>query len=428
VDPDTGEDQEPCFLVAVIPTDTTDNVAEETLDELAALASTAGARVVGRAVQKRSSLDPAILLGKGKLDEVSRDVSAAGATLVIFSNELTIGQQDRLASALDARVIDRRALILDIFAQHAHTREGATQVELAQLTYLLPRIRGRGIEMSRMGGGIGTRRGPGETKLEVDRRRIRKRIRKLESELSRMEAVRGTQRKLRVRAGLPSVCLVGYTNSGKSSLLNALTGSSELVEDRLFSTLDSATRRILLPNGQAAVLSDTVGFIRNLPHELVASFRSTLEVVREADLLVHVADAAREEGMPERIKAVEGVLAEIGADGIPRVLALNKIDLVEPADVTRLGRAFEDAHLVSAVSGAGIEELLDAVLRDAGTTEALILEIPASRGDLISELYRAGNVRAREYRGDTAVLTVELPAEKRARFERYQARAREPRQ
>ena len=217
-------------------------------------------------IQKRAAYNPSTVLGKGKLDEVNSEAKSRGAGLVIFDSELTITQQDRLADALDARVIDRTALILDIFALHAHTREGTTQVELAQLSYMLPRIRGQGIELSRMAGGIGTRRGPGETKLEIDRRRIRSRMRKLERELDQMEAVRVTQRKQRARAGLPSICLVGYTNSGKSSLLNRLTSSKVLVEDQLFSTLDSTTRKAELPDGQRVVFSDTVGFIRKLPH------------------------------------------------------------------------------------------------------------------------------------------------------------------
>lgn len=418
-EPGREEDREPALLAAVQLPHMTDEQTMESLDELRALADTAGAEVLDTVAQKRGTFDPATLVGGGKIEELARAAESTGATLVIFDNELNVSQQDRLAEALGTRVIDRTALILDIFAQHAHTREGATQVELAQLSYLLPRIRGRGIEMSRMGGGIGTRRGPGETQLEVDRRRIRRRMRKLEGDLGKMEAVRRTQRKRRERASVPSVCLVGYTNSGKSSLLNRLTSASVLVENQLFSTLDSTTRRLDLPGGRHAVLSDTVGFIRKLPHELVAAFRSTLEVVRDADLLIHVVDSSREDMLAERITAVEEVLEDLGAREIPRLLALNKIDAVQPGGLPALLRSRPDAIPISARTGEGIERLLEETARVLDRDRVFTLRVPAGRGDVLSGLHRDGSVRGSEIEDETIVMTVSLPSEKLSRYAEF---------
>ena len=417
--PATDDEREPCLLVAVQLPDVSEEATLDSLEELGALAQAAGADVVGSVIQKRAAYNPSTVLGKGKLDEVNSEAKSAGAGLVIFDNELTITQQDRLADALDARVIDRTALILDIFALHAHTREGSTQVELAQLSYMLPRIRGQGMELSSMAGGIGTRRGPGETKLEVDRRRIRSRMRKLEGELDQMEAVRMTQRKQRARAGLPSICLVGYTNSGKSSLLNRLTSSKVLVEDQLFSTLDSTTRRAELPDGQRVVVSDTVGFIRKLPHELVAAFRSTLEVVREADLLVHVVDSTRDETLIERVRAVEEVLTDLESSDIPRITALNKMDSIEPPQLAYLQRSYPDAMPISAKTGEGVDALLDEAARRISSFHAFTLHVPAGRGDVLSALYRDGSVRSRELDDDHVILVVNLPPDRLSRYSRY---------
>lgn len=416
----SNDDGEPCLLVAVQLPDATDEDTTDSLEELGSLARTAGAAVVATQIQKRTAYNPATLLGKGKVEEVRRAARANGATLVIFDNELTIAQQDRLATDLDTRVIDRTALILDIFAQHAHTREGSAQVELAQLSYLLPRIRGRGVELSRLGGGIGTR-GPGETKLEVDRRRIRRRMRKLEKDLDQMEAVRKTQRKQRVRAGLPAICLVGYTNSGKSSLINRLTGASVLVENQLFSTLESTTRRLELPDRRKVVVSDTVGFIRKLPHELVAAFRSTLEVVRSADILIHVIDATREETLADSILAVTDVLADLEASKIPCILAFNKIDAIEPGKLSYLKRAYADAMPISAITGAGVGELLVAASGYIGNTRTVTLAIPGEKGDILSALYREGSVISRELDGDKVVLRVSLPSETVSKYLGYLA-------
>ena len=407
------------MLVSVQLPSVRDEVAAESLSELEALTGTAGGAVVGTLTQKRNSYDPATLLGRGKAEEVGRVVDSAGADLVIFDNELSVGQQDRLASILGARVIDRKALILDIFAQHAHTAEGRTQVELAQLSYLLPRIRGKGLELSRMAGGIGTRRGPGETKLEVDRRRIRSRMRRLEKDLEGMEVVRRTQRKRRTRAGLPSVSLVGYTNSGKSSLLNRLTGAGVAVEDQLFSTLDSTTRRLELPDGLSVVISDTVGFIRNLPHELVAAFRSTLEVVLDADLLVHVVDATREDVMEERRQAVEEVLSDLGALEIPMVTIFNKIDAVVPASRSLMEDRQPDAIPISALTGEGVESLLKAMAGRLSETSSVTLVVPASKGDVMARLYREGTVLSRELSGDEFIVRVRFPRDRLPEYARY---------
>jgi len=417
-----GEDRdgrETAVLVGVHLPGVPEEEALDSIAELEALAMTAGADVPAAVVQRKSRYDPATLIGPGKAAEVRSAVEANGADLVILDNELTVSQQDRLESLLGVRVIDRTALILDIFAQHAHTKEGRTQVELARLSYMLPRIRGKGLVLSRMGGGIGTRRGPGETQLEVDRRRIRGRIRKLEGDLDRMVAVRATQRKRRTRAGLPAVCLVGYTNSGKSTLLNSLTGASVLVEDRLFSTLDSTTRSLVLPGGRRVLLSDTVGFIRKLPHELIAAFRSTLEVVMEADILIHVASAAGEETLDDRISAVESVLDDLGAPREDAITVLNKCDLLGKSERAVLSRRYPDAILLSALTGEGVDALLEATFSRLGARPSVTLAIPAGEGDVIASLYREGTVLAREDDGDTVQVVAELPNESIGRYERY---------
>jgi GTP-binding protein HflX len=416
---DTDDDRELALLAGVQLPGCADEEEAESMEELAALADTAGADVISSFVQRRTSYDPNTLIGRGKVDELAASVSESGATLVIFDADLSSGQQDRLSKALDARVIDRTALILDIFAQHAHTREGRTQVELAQLSYLLPRIRGRGIEMSRMAGGIGTRRGPGETQLEVDRRTIRRRIKKLERDLEGMESVRSTQRKRRARAGLSQVSLVGYTNSGKSSLLNLLTDSSVPVEDRLFSTLDSTTRKMLLPDGRSAVLSDTVGFIRKLPHELVAAFHSTLEVVRDADLLVHVIDGSTGEDVGDRMSAVLAVLDELGAGELPRIDAFNKTDLLDGAAMMETGRRHPTGVLVSAKTSEGKGALLAAISDRLGPTRVVSLEIPSARGDILASIYREGRVMDVVHDGETSLVTAELPSDRLEQFRAF---------
>jgi GTP-binding protein HflX len=412
------KEPEIAVLVTVqLPGDSDEETADS-LDELGALARTAGAEVSCSIIQKRNRYVPATALGKGKISEIEKSLRSAGAQLAIFDNELSVTQQEQLQSLLDSKVIDRTALILDIFSQHAHTSEGRTQVELAQLNYLLHRIRGKGLELSRLGGGIGTR-GPGETKLEVDRRRIRRRMRSLEKDLTHMEAVRANQRKQRRRAGLPSVCLIGYTNSGKSSLLNRLTGASVLAEDQLFSTLDSTTRRLMLPDGQKVVLSDTVGFIRKLPHELIAAFRSTLEVVREADLLALVVDATAERAHDERMSAVNEVLSDLDALDLPVMTVVNKVDLLESAQIEYIKRAYPDALCVSALTGEGVDEIMEAMAKRLPGLEQVTLRIPHAKGDILSALYSDGFVLSRGVDDENVLITVNLPCEKLDKYRPY---------
>jgi GTP-binding protein HflX len=342
-------------------------------------------------LQRRDTPDPATYIGSGKAQEIKELGDALDIDLVVFDDELSPAQQRNLEKLFAVDVVDRTALILDIFAQHARSQEGMVQVELAQLRYRLPRLRGRGLQLSQQGAGIGTR-GPGETQLEVDRRRITTRMSRLEKELDRLAKNRATQRKSRSRQSLTTVALVGYTNAGKSTLLNRLTEADVLVEDRLFSTLDPATRRLRLPGGETVLLSDTVGFVSRLPHQLVESFRSTLEEAGEADLLVHVVDA----GAPEaegQIAAVETVLREIHADAVPQLLVLNKADIASPDEVASLRSRQRDAVVVSAVAGTGIATLLDRIgTRLRELAPVLELAVPYTRGDVLAALHRDGEV------------------------------------
>ncbi|MGB9803089.1 MAG: GTPase HflX [Desulfofundulus sp.] len=336
-----------------------ENEVEESLDELARLADTAGARVVGRVVQRSRRPDPATFLGRGKVrDEIAPACRELGVDLVICDQELSPAQVRNLEEALGVRVIDRTQLILDIFARRARTREGKLQVELAQLEYLYPRLTGRGAELSRLGGGIGTR-GPGETKLETDRRRIKRRIAELRRKLEEVRRHRTLLRSRRQKAPVTLASLVGYTNAGKSTLLNALTGADVPVEDKLFATLDPTTRRLVLPNKEVVLLTDTVGFIRRLPHHLVAAFRATLEEVTEADLLLHVVDVSSPD-YPARIEAVDQVLASLGAREKPTILVLNKIDRLT-AEEPWLVPADRPAVAVSALTGRGLDKLCQAL-------------------------------------------------------------------
>ena len=365
--------------------------AEASLDELARLADTAGAEPVAVELQRRDTPDPALYVGKGKAEELRLLAEALDVDVVIFDDELTPAQQRNLEQLFERDVVDRVALILDIFAQHAASQEGMVQVELAQLRYRLPRLRGRGVTLSQQGGGIGTR-GPGETQLEVDRRRIQRRLTKLERDLAGLGRTRDTQRKARRRRALSNVAIVGYTNAGKSTLLNRLTDATVLVEDRLFSTLDPATRRLRLPGGEMVLLSDTVGFVRRLPHQLVESFRSTLEEVAHADFVLHLVDAS-DPDVEGRIAAVHGVLGEIDAGQLPEQLVFTKADAVDDAVLDDLRRAYPDAVVVSARTGAGVPELL-ARLGDRlrALTQIVELHIPYERGDVLPALHRDGDV------------------------------------
>ncbi len=365
--------------------------AEASLEELARLADTAGAEPVAIELQRRPTPDPRLYVGKGKAQEIRELAEALDVDVVIFDDELSPAQQRNLEQLFERDVVDRVALILDIFAQHAQSQEGMLQVELAQLRYRLPRLRGRGLQLSQQGGGIGTR-GPGETQLEVDRRRIQRRITKLERDLVGLARTRGTQRKSRLRRSLTTVALVGYTNAGKSTLLNRLTDASVLVEDRLFSTLDPTTRRLRLPGGETVLASDTVGFVRRLPHQLVESFRSTLDEVADADFMLHLVDASDTD--PDgRIRAVRGVLADIDAVAVPELLVFTKADVADPETVADLLRNHPESLAVGARTGDGIAELVARIgdrLRALATI--VELEIPYDRGEVLAALHREGDV------------------------------------
>ena len=369
----------------------TEEETDESLDELALLVDTAGADEAGRLTQKRDAPDSTWFIGKGKAEELKALCLEVDADTVVFDNELSPAQQYNLEKLLGRTALDRTAVILDIFAQNAHTLEGKAQVELAMSRYRLPRLR-RGVSgaLSQQGGGIGTR-GPGETQLEVDRRRIMKRITKLEGELKNLGRTRLEQRKSRDRSGLSSVTIVGYTNAGKSTLLNALTSSGVLVQDRLFATLDPTTRRLSLPGGEPVLLTDTVGFVRRLPHGLIEAFKSTLEVASEADYLVHVVDGSAVD--PEgQIRAVHEVLEEIGGSRVPELLVFNKADLA-PDAVRELVAAHRGSVAVSGVTGEGIEDLLR-VLSDRIRALSVVVElfIPYDHGEALAMVHREGEV------------------------------------
>ena len=387
----------------------------ESLAELGRLAATAGVAIVGTIVAPLRRVHPATFIGKGKVEEVRALADEAHANVVVFDDGLSPAQQRNLEKALGCKVIDRSALILDIFAQRARSQAGKLQVELAQLQYFLPRLTRQWTHLSRLGGGVGTR-GPGETQLEVDRRRVRERIVVLRRRLESVRRTRGLHRGERAAVPLPTVALVGYTNAGKSTLMNALTQAGVLVEDKLFATLDPTVRRLRLPEGQVVLLSDTVGFIHKLPHQLVEAFRSTLEEVRAADLLLHVIDVAHP-GWPEQATVVEQVLEEIGAGDRPVVRALNKADLLAADALRPVGGP--DATLIAARTGRGIPALLAAIERRLSLgLERVRYELPQARGDLLAWLRRAGRV-VEEYYSDGAVTVTALVSPKvRGQIER----------
>jgi GTPase len=383
--------REKIVLVGVTLPPQRDDDTEASLDELALLVDTAGADAVARVLQRRDAPDATYFVGKGKAEELKDVCLDVDADTVVFDNELTPAQQYHLEKLLGRTAIDRTAVILDIFAQNAHTLEGKAQVELALLRYRLPRLR-RGVAAAytRQAGRIGTR-GPGETQLEVDRRRIMRRITKLEHELRDLQRTRQLQRKSRNRSGLQSVSIVGYTNAGKSTLLNRLTDAGVLVEDRLFATLDSTTRRLQLPGGEPVLVSDTVGFVQRLPHGLVEAFKSTLETVKEADLLVHVVDSSSPD--PDaQIDAVRTVLAEIEAERVPELLVFNKAD-VDPAETRRLVKLHSGSVGMSALTGEGVDDFLRA-LSDRLRALARVVEllVPYERGDVLAAVHREGEV------------------------------------
>ncbi|WP_080839630.1 GTPase HflX [Cohnella massiliensis] len=377
---------------------------EQSLAELVNLAETAGVEVSGTMMQYRDVPDSKWFVGKGKAEEIKRRIAEENIDTAIFDQELTGAQVRNLEDALDAKIIDRTQLILDIFAGRAKTREGILQVELAQLTYLLPRLSGHGKNLSRLGGGIGTR-GPGETKLETDRRHIRNRIGELKRQLQEVTAHRELHRERRKKAGVVQIALVGYTNAGKSTLLRQLTNADVLAEDKLFATLDPTTRTLRLPGGKEVLLTDTVGFIQNLPHDLVAAFRSTLEEANEADLLLHVVDASSSMRDRQR-EVVEQVLAELGAAAKPTLLVYNKIDAVSASDFPLLSGG-GDALRISAMDRRDLDRLL-MKLEDALPGDRCVLRIPASRGDLAALAYRVGDVKEQRTEDDWLLLDIRL--------------------
>ena len=381
---------------------------EESLDELGRLAESAGAEVVGRVTQERQAPTPQLYFGKGKVDELKASSEREGANLMISDDPLSPVQERNLGGSLGLKVIDRTALILDIFAQRARTMEGKLQVELAQLSYLLPRLVGQWKHLERLGGGIGTR-GPGETQLESDRRMIRHRIEKIRGELGRVRVHRRLLRDRRKAAGVPVVALVGYTNAGKTTLLNHLTGAAHTAADRLFVTLDPAARVVSRPSRAPFILTDTVGFIRKLPHQLVAAFKATLEELEEADVLLHVVDASHP-GLDEQMEAVESLLGELELGDRPTIVALNKVDrLAADAALDALVDRF-DGVAVSARTGEGMDALLDRIERALRPgVERVSLRIPYREGTALAQCYERGRVLSRSDEVDGIVLEVELP-------------------
>jgi len=378
------------------------------MEELRRLAESAGAEVVGTLVQHRGRPTPATFLGKGKVEELRALCDEVSADLAVADHELTPVQQRNLERSLDLKVIDRTALVLDIFARRAQTHEGRLQVELAQMTYLLPRLTGRGTMLSRLGGGIGTR-GPGETKLEVDRRRIRRRITDLRREIGEIRKHRSLQRKARREAQFPTAALVGYTNAGKSTLLNALTGAGVFVEDKLFATLDPTIRKVDLPNGRPVLLIDTVGFITRLPTELVAAFRATLEEVTEADLLVHVVDGSHPDWRAQ-MRSVERVLRDLGAADKPMVIALNKTDCLAPADLRARMAEVGQGVAISALHSVGLINLLRTIGQRLPTGLVRVrLTVPYARAGALAQIFAQGRVLKQDYRPDGVRVLAELP-------------------
>jgi GTP-binding protein HflX len=388
--------------------------ADESLAELRTLAESAGASVVGEILQRRDRPDPATLIGTGKLEEIAGAAASVNADLILFDHDLTASQQRNIEKIVKRRVIDRTQLILDIFARHARTREGQLQVELAQLQYMLPRLAGRGIEMSQLGGGIGTR-GPGETQLETDRRKIYRRVRHVEQQLENVRRVRAQQRQRRESAPVATVALVGYTNAGKSTLFNALTQASVVASPRMFATLDPTIRAVVLPSKRKVLLSDTVGFIRSLPHTLVKAFRATLEEVQRASLILHVSDASSRLSA-EQDAQVELVLKELEAEKKPRLRVMNKVDLLdgEIAENLIADSQRDDSNVVyvSAAEGMGLDQLLERIdsMIDEDRVSRVHLRIPQEEGKILAMLEAKARIFSRAYKDGAVELEAEAPA------------------
>ena len=403
------------LLIGLIRNRSDRQKGEASLSELELLTETAGSDPVETVLVHRERPSAATFIGSGKLTELVALSNASDVDVVVFDNDLSPAQQRNLQQAFQCDVVDRVALILDIFAQHAHSKEGMLQVELAQLRYRLPRLRGKGIELSRLGAGIGTR-GPGETKLETDRRRILERIRKIESILKDAGRSRATRAKQRQRSGDPVVAIVGYTNAGKSTLFNRLTGAGVLVEDQLFATLDSTVRKLDLPHGHTALVSDTVGFVRDLPHHVVEAFKSTLEEVTDADLLLHIVDAS-DSDPDHQIVSVRAVLHEIGANTIREIVVFNKSDAVDKIRLRRLKATHPDAMFISAWTGEGVDTLLEHVVAALrAETVEMTLEIPYGRGDILADLHLCSEVVETSHTDTGTIISVLLPDDQASRF------------
>jgi len=392
-----------------LPTDSPDFNSKESLDELRELAKSAGAEIVGEFTQRKDRPDPATLIGKGKLEEIAGAAASVSADLVLFDHDLSPSQQRNIERAVNTRVIDRTQLILDIFARHARTREGQLQVELAQLEYMLPRLAGRGVEMSQLGGGIGTR-GPGETQLETDRRKIYRRVRHVKQQIENVRRIRTQQRQRRESIPVALIALVGYTNAGKSTLFNALTKSNVLASSRMFATLDPTIRGVELPSKRQVLFSDTVGFIRQLPHTLVSAFRATLEEVQRATLIMQVSDASSPVSA-EQDAQVESVLKELEADKKPRLRVMNKIDLL-PAKQRESLRDDEHTVYVSAAKATGLGTLLERVddLLEGDRPERVQLRIPQTEGKTLAQLEAGARIYSRQYQDSAVLLDAEGPA------------------
>lgn len=406
---------------------------EDSLNELALLAHTAGMTVVGRAWQNVQHIDPATFIGSGKIEEIREDVEATDAQVIIFDDELSPRHQRELEKRFGEayKLLDRSALILDIFAQHAHTREGSLQVELAQYEYRLPRLTRQWTHLARQAGGGSARggtggvglRGPGETQLEVDRREISRKITKLKSDLEDVRAHRSRYRVQRTRARIPVIALVGYTNAGKSTLFRSLTGSDVYVADQLFATLDPTTRRIELPSGRHVLLTDTVGFIQKLPTTLIAAFRATLEEVTEADIILHVVDASHPNVL-QHIEAVEDTLAELDVPPVPRILVWNKIDLIAENERPTLDEMEEDytaSTYISALTGKGLEHLLELIeVTVAQSAFHVRFLLPYGRGEIISLLHESSTVESQEHTEDGVIITTQIAPELYERYKEYE--------
>lgn len=419
---ETEEPRERALLVGVDRPGANVSMATS-LEELARLAHTAGADVVATVTQRLRSPDPATFVGSGKVEEISQMTDAHRVDVIIVDDELTPSQQSNLEKSVrrDIKVIDRTALILDIFALHAKSREGKLQVRLAQNEYLYPRLRGMWAHLAsnRMGGGVGSRFGEGESQLEVDRRMVRNRITSIKRELRRLKGIRSTQRENRLSSGVRNVALAGYTNAGKSTLLNAISGSDVYADDLLFATLDSTTRALQLPSGRQITLTDTVGFIQKLPTTLVESFRSTLDEISDADLILHVADAASPD-LEMHLEAVTETLGQIGAEAIPRLLVFNKTDMLTEDERAVLAGRYPEAILVSARTREGMEALTSAMSLSLGASETTLnVVIPYGKGEETARAHRMGAVLSESFEEDGVHLTVRCPDGLAARLERY---------